>query len=351
MSGRVNRTIFKFHSYIGFTTGIALLLIGLSGSILVFNEEIDHLLYSHLLTVKQTENKLSLDSAYHLIQERFSEMDYTGFNELPQHDSASYQFFMKKGSTQYKAFLDPYTGKILHGGERYDQWMDWLLLFHYTFTIPVWGDLAVAILSILLLMSCITGIVVYRKHFLKVILFKIPFKFKNWRTSSSSLHRIIGVWSLLFNVMIAITAFWMMRYAFTETNFKREENGRKATAITFSIDETLKKIKLKYPDFQATKFFLPSHDHEPAYVYGYSGSQSFFLGDYYDEIVLADDTLKTNFFSQKELSEKIESIVFPIHAGVYGNILIKIVYAISGLTPGLLSITGFLLWWRRQRKN
>jgi uncharacterized iron-regulated membrane protein len=348
MSSKLKRAIFKVHSYTGLITGIALLLIGLSGSVLVFNNEIDDLIYSDLQTVKPLGNKISFDSAYHIVQSKFYDMDYIGYDNLPQKESSSYQFFMMKENIQYKAFLNPYTGEILHSGERYNQLMDWLLLFHYTFTIPIWGDLAVAILSVLLFISCITGIIVYRKHLIKVLLFKIRLNFKNWRTISSGLHRVIGVWSLIFNIIIAITAFWMMRYAFTKSNFIAEENTFKSIPIDFSIDAVLNEISVKYPSFKATNINLPTISDKSTYVFGYSGELSFFFGDYIDEIIIKSNTFETKFLSQKTFREKLEGMVFPIHSGVYGTIWIKILYSIFGLTPGLLSITGFLLWWRKK---
>jgi uncharacterized iron-regulated membrane protein len=36
--------------------------------------------------------------------------------------------------------------------------------------------------------------------------------------------------------------------------------------------------------------------------------------------------------------------------GNYGGLAVKIFYVIVGITPGLLAVTGFLLWWRRSRK-
>jgi hypothetical protein len=63
-----------------------------------------------------------------------------------------------KDGVQYKAFLNPYTRKILHHGKRYDYWMGWLLFFHYTFTFHIWVELAVAICSLTLLVSLITGL-------------------------------------------------------------------------------------------------------------------------------------------------------------------------------------------------
>jgi uncharacterized iron-regulated membrane protein len=348
--GRKTRFIFKIHSYTGLITGIAMLLMGISGSILVFSRELDHLIYEDILEVHPSGIPISLDSGYNLMQQKFSEMNYITYDGIPQTEKSAYQFFMMKDGVQYKAFLNPYNSEVLHYGKRYDYWMDWLLLFHYTFTIPIWGEFAAAILSLTLLISIITGAIVYRKYLLKVLRFKVPFKLKNWRTKSSSLHRIIGVWSLIFHVIIALTAFWLLRHTFSKEHFKTEKvAGVNAPGIRFSIDNTLKEIKQRYPHFHAEFLTLPETENMPAYFYGHSDGVSFFFANYYDEIQADGKSITTKFLSQKSTKEKFESMMYPIHAGVYGNMLVKIIYSLGGLTPPVLSITGFLLWWRRRK--
>jgi uncharacterized iron-regulated membrane protein len=343
------RLIFKVHSYTGLITGIALLLIGLSGSILVFARDLDHLIYRDILEVEPKGIRISLDSGYHLMQGNFPDMNYITYDGIPQEETSAYQFFMMKDGVQYKVFLNPYTSEILHHGKRHEYLMDWLLLFHYTFMIPIWGELAAALLSIMLLISITTGAIVYRKYIIRVFLFKIPFKDKNWRTLSSSFHRIVGVWSLVFHVLIAITAFWMMRYTFSESHYNHVKlKNIDAPVVAYSIDNTLATIKEKYPEFHAVFLTLPEEEGVPSYIYGHSDGTSFFYADYYDEIQTDGHSIKAKFLKDKTIAEKCEGMVYPVHAGLYGNFVIKIIYCLGGITPALLSITGFLLWWRRK---
>ena len=152
----------------------------------------------------------------------------------------------------------------------------------------------------------------------------------------------------MFHIVIAITAFWMLRHAFTEDHFKTNtaiyEN---APPIRFSIDETLGEIKRLYPSFHAEFLTLPEAYATPAYFYGHTQGVSFLYANYYDEIQV-DQVITPHFLKDKSLNEKLQSMIYPVHAGLYGNIFIKIIYCVGGLTPALLSITGFFLWWRRK---
>ena len=56
-------------------------------------------------------------------------------------------------------------------------------------------------------------------------------------------------------------------------------------------------------------------------------------------------------FLENELSltEKIEYALYTLHYGQYGGKAIKIMYSFFGLSGAILTISGFLLWYRRKR--
>lgn len=353
----MNRKFFNIHRWAGLITGVFLLVIGLSGSILVFNEDINHWLYADRLTVKIPARvpRHSLNVCYERVRARYPQMNYIGFDEVPRSANQSVAFWMEADQVQYKAYVNPYTGRIIWFGKRYNQVCDWLLLLHYTLLGGKIGELVVALLGIVLLVSVLTGFWIYRKSILPVMLFRVGINRKNWRTVSSSLHRIVGVWALLFNAMIAITGFWMMRYTFSAEQYAppAPPTSRPPT-LTISLDGALQTVRHTYPDLEISSLFLPEKAGEDVVVYGSFGGRSFLFGDYGDELTLDGHTgvvKATKFIAQKTASEKVDSLVFPVHAGMYGHWTIKILYSLLGLTPGLLSVTGFLLWWRRKGKT
>jgi len=59
--------------------------------------------------------------------------------------------------------------------------------------------------------------------------------------------------------------------------------------------------------------------------------------------------LSQTTFEDLSLWRQTKATFYPLHIGNFGGLVLKIFYVIIGLTPGLLSITGFLLWWRRKK--
>jgi uncharacterized iron-regulated membrane protein len=52
---------------------------------------------------------------------------------------------------------------------------------------------------------------------------------------------------------------------------------------------------------------------------------------------------------QQSRPAQLDSALGTLHFGHYGGITVKIIYALLGLTPAFLSLTGALLWWRRKQ--
>jgi uncharacterized iron-regulated membrane protein len=60
---------------------------------------------------------------------------------------------------------------------------------------------------------------------------------------------------------------------------------------------------------------------------------------------------KTRMIDENSASDKYDIFNSQLHMGRFGGIGIKIIYFVLGLSGGLLSITGFLLWLRRRKRR
>ena len=48
---------------------------------------------------------------------------------------------------------------------------------------------------------------------------------------------------------------------------------------------------------------------------------------------------------------KLYFLVEPLHYGAFGGAVVKAIYLLLGMTGAFLSITGFILWWRKRRNQ
>ena len=347
------RKIFAIHSILGLITGTLLLVISLSGCILVFHEEIDQALNPPLLKVQPAGPTASLDKIFQSASQRFPE-SYIRFRHFPIAQDASIELSVQKNSLWIFAYYDPYTGEYLGSRNAGTYFLGWLLGLHYSLLGGSTGELVVGTLSICLLLSLITGIYVYRKHLLKVLMFRISFKFSNWRKASSSMHRIIGVWSLLFNLIFAVTGFWMLRYVFQPSTYQEKIESRSLNyPVAVSLDSIVKNAEKTFEGFKVSGIHLPKKEGESITVFGVVSNQSPLFLENANSVqyhpLTGKEVSRINITHQSTY-DKWDSIVFSLHSGLWGNTIIKIVYCLAGLSPALLSLTGFLLWLRRKRR-
>lgn len=361
----LTRRLFSLHSWFGLFTGVFLLLLGLSGSLLVFREEIDRLANRQLLTVQhtaQTAKPLPLMVFYRSITDRYPNLDGIAWLNPEAALDEAYDFRLYLNDARLFTYdlglisFNPYTGEILREGKSSEftpSLIEWLLQFHFSFQLGMPGAALTATLGLTMLVSLLTGLIVYRKSVWKVLTFRVRLNRKNWRTLSSDLHRIVGVWALLMNAIIFFTGFWMNLFAFEPATWHTEMIPTKPnTLASISLDTLYYNALGQMPDLLPTYVYLPTQPERAFRVTGpVRGQWAVFGGGNLVSIdAQTGNVKKVSRLSLQGTWDKLEATFFPLHVGNYGGLPVKILYVLIGLAPSLLSITGFLLWWRRKRK-
>jgi len=176
------------------------------------------------------------------------------------------------------------------------------------------------------------------------------------------LHRASGLWSFALLGLLSFTGIGLaypdtFRAALREIvpgppAVKAPKVSKAAGKTLRSLDEYLRAGAAAMPEATPTEIRLPEKEKSPVdlrlrragdlsrdgnHVY-LEASTAKVLG----VSRLADQPLPTRFFSAFS----------PLHYGEFGGIPIKIVWAIAGVMPSILLVTGLLTWWRpRKRKQ
>ncbi|KAA5538619.1 PepSY-associated TM helix domain-containing protein [Adhaeribacter rhizoryzae] len=360
---RISKLAFALHSWLGLVSGIFLLLLGLSGSALVFLEEIDHTINADLLRVQPEGTPLPLDTLYRKIGREHPHLAGMAWLNPEAKAEQAYEFRLYQNDGKLSTYdlglisLNPYSGKVLREGNLKDLnpgIMHWLFQFHWSFQLGIPGLLLATVFGITMLLSIVTGLIIYRKFVWKVLLFGVKIKWDNWRTISSGLHRIVGVWALLFNVIIFFTGFWMNKFAMEPAYWQKQTLSSPANTLSSqSIDVMLLTAKKSMPDLIPNNVYLPTQPDKNFRVSGTVKHQSafFYQGNSISIDPVSGQVLSTERLAEKGIWEKVEATFFPLHVGNFGGLPIKILYVIIGLLPGLLSCTGALLWWRKVKNQ
>jgi uncharacterized iron-regulated membrane protein len=191
-------------------------------------------------------------------------------------------------------------------------------------------------------------LILFRKSILAVLLFrKVVYKRNN-------LHQLIGVYALIFNLMIAVTGFWMQRYVFKKEFYATDNYTpvlKASPALPFKFDSAYSEAQKKYPDFTAS---VAQSSKGKTAVYGSRSSNAFIHSKKFADVIFLDSAgsvSKTRFINEISSEDRYDIINSQLHMGKFGGTGSKIIYFLFGLAGGLLSITGFLLWLKRKKRS
>ena len=368
------KKIYKIHSWLGLINGLWLLLLGISGSLLVYYHEIDRFINKDQLTVAPQNYTLPIDSLINIVKQRIPNSRGTNILHFPNSSTDTYEFrvYIQDGSKDmihwwetYNIDINPHTGQIVREGYYRDikvSFMNWLFNFHWSLHLGPIGELIIAIAGILLFINVITGLIVYKKYIIKVFLFKAPIKWTNWRIASSGLHRYVGVWALFFNILIFYSGVQMNWSAFKPNVWKPPVVISHSDNKYYPIDSLQLKVQKIYPGFVTHYLYVPfvkrRYGKEVDEVISFQGyipgtpllvpesASKIDFDPYTGEIIKAiniNEMLATlNYWDQ------FNDVVYSFHVGSFARSVSRVLYVFVGLTPAILSITGFMLWWRRK---
>lgn len=350
---KATKYIFGWHHWCGLIVGLFLLMMSVTGSLLVFSDELEVIEERNHPVVQEINGQPSFDASFYAVQKMYPQWEIRLYH-LPRAGEALVYDLRQKEKSK-KLFVHPVTGQLLGVNQNANSSLQRsLLLLHYTWFSGTTGKIMVFITGVLFLITLITGIIVYRKSVLRVLRFRVRLNRRTTRSFYSSLHRIIGVWSLAFNVLIVSTGLWLSgQIALTALKSKPVIEKSKPKLPISSIDAVVTKIQTTFPDFQV-KLVRVRPGGNAVQVTGRLVSDPFYYGNYYSGFTVNGQTLEiesSSFMKELPTGEKLKKMSGPLHFGNYGGMPVKILYCLLGLTPAFLSISGFILWRKKKKRK
>jgi uncharacterized iron-regulated membrane protein len=327
----------------------------LSGAALVFHDELDRMQFP--VVPGPVAKILPVDSCYNSLHKQFPQAQISNCT-LPADNVTPFIFMVydssyRGGTSALQVFVNPATGAIIgkrSDGDSKGNFMNWVAVLHNSLHLGKTGEWLLGFFSVVFLLSLFTGIILYRKKIIPVILFrKAVFKKNN-------LHQLIGIYALLFNFMIGVTGFWMQRYVFKKEFYSNAVFTpvlQPSPGLFFNMDSSVEKARQRYPGFTAAVIYFSQSKKSHTAVYGSRNTNSFIHSKKYADVLFMDSVgaiTSTAFVNDIDPASRYDIINAQVHYGQYGGLPVKIAYSFFALSSGMMSITGFLLWWRRRKR-
>jgi uncharacterized iron-regulated membrane protein len=351
---KFRKPVLILHRYAGIMAGILLAIIGLTGSGLIFAEEVHSILHPQLLQVAPEGDRLSHQILVDIARKAYPAEWKTQRITVPQKPEKSYTVLLESANEEYtNVYLNPYNGKILGSQPMKQSLPGFLLKWHVHLFAGDIGMQIVGVCGILLLLLGITGLLLVPK--LRKLKNNLTIRWRSpWQLINYDLHKVTGILAVLFLSLLAFTGaamiFWTPFEAavnwLTRTPKTPEFVSKVVPGISsMKLDDILVKAEAALPEAK----FYPAKEPEATFdvwmqfpLENVFNKDPFLSLDQYTGKVLHVDNPK-----QASIATRILNSQYILHVGRYGGLATRLLYFAIGLAPIGLFITGFLIWWSK----
>ena len=368
----------KVHLYLGLVLGPVFVVIGLTGSLIAFGQDIDEWLNADLMTVAVPQGG---PTAYRPLDEIIATTRSVAppgsapvYLRFPHSSASVFSVIYQAPSSvsgemdEYDIFVNPYTAQVL--GQRVAKRADdifasplmaLLIELHYNLLAGQVGTTFVGIVAVLLLFAVLTGLILWWPITGK---WRQALTIKN-RVSPQrfnyDLHRVTGFYSTLVLLVVLFSGVSMnfpeRMTALVELfspapGWPEDIHSLPATGqLPLSITEAVTIANRVFSDGQIMGIALPDDEagvyivrkRAPDEVTKAYPHRQIWIDQYSGAILAINDP------HQYTAGQKFLEWQYPLHSGEAFGLPGRILVLLSGLVCPVLYGTGIFLWWRRRR--
>lgn len=348
--------LFKIHGWVGMKLSILFFIVCFSGTLAVFSHEMDWL-FNPAMRATPQETFGSRNAAVENILAVFPDGEIT-YWERAREPYLTDLVYVKSAQGLKYVFVNPYTSEVQ--GYANVTIQRFFRDFHYFLFIPDQvGNYLVLFFGVVLFVSLITGMFYYQDWYKKLFVLKIG---HGSQAFYSSLHKLIGAWSIPFMALIAATSLWYLveRSDFPKISPYLDVNV--PSIDTAGVDTTWKRMELDYDRLQAIAedaipglvvkdLIPPAAVDQPVY---FTGTTHVPLVRHRANRVYIDPHTSKVIYVQR--ADQINTITWlndiadPLHFGHWGGLVTKTVWFTFGMALCALTLTGPWLYLKRRRK-
>jgi uncharacterized iron-regulated membrane protein len=345
--GSRRRVWFALHSWVGLKLSLLMFFICLTGTLATLAYEIDWLIHPEMRVVPQDRPSASWDDW--LTAAREAHPDW----QLRSIDVPVDPWFAVRVSAETSAgrlrfiWIDPYTARV-QGDTHWFNAHRFLRNTHRHLMLPVRiGVPIVCVLALALLVSVATSFVIYKRWWRGFLAWP---RRERARRFWGDLHRLLGVWSLWFIVLIALTGVWYLVESLGGEAPALPEHPIAASTrgAVVSLDAMIADAKSLLPGLDPRSINLPTEPDDPIVVEGRAGA---WLVRERANAIGFDPMDGHPRWSRRgeELSahQRISEMADPLHFGTWGGLPTKLAWFVFGALLTALSGSGVYLYGLR----
>lgn len=362
---RMNKSFwFAVHGWLTLPIWGLLLLISVTGTLCVVSQEITWLASPHVRADNPEGASLrSFDSLASAVTQAHPGAQIQSVQMNAPYLAHLVRVSLPTGGRKI-LHVNQYTGRI-QGETQGVSLRGFMLALHGWLMFP-WQDdynigwYIVTAVSIPLLASLITGLILVKRFWRVFYQPRLRFD-KGARVFWGDAHRLIGVWSMWFVLIISASGFWFLIEGVMGQNdvvtypsipvLTRESvpvTADGAAPDLVSLDRAVAAAREVYPDLRVKSVTMPEHAYGPLSVSGARGisllrenTNVVHFNPYSGDIV---DVRGSGDLSAVQFAS---ALLMPLHFGDFGGLIVKGIWFLFGCLLSLMICSGLVIWSKR----
>ncbi len=358
----------KIHLWLGLISAPIVFFVCITGTIIVFCDEIMDLSAGEARYVKEVkETRIEPQQLIQILRDKYPDRKNPSYMVTYRDQNRSVRFnCYSKNDGLHMVYMDPYTGEILKD-DRTIHFFYITAHLHASLLIHGVGEWIIDIAAIIFLLELLSGLILWwpktwsKKHT------KAAFTLK-WKTTAQrfnyDLHRVFGFYGLAICIVLTVTGLiiaFKPLANFTTNTFGGDASVQLTKIMANSIDSTqtpvdanvvIEKAFQKYPDKKEIQLYTFWNDKWGYYAMNAAdkiGIKSAMNGEF--EVYNKYTAQEASIPEALKINQKISNVFWTLHMGNYMGIWGKILTFIGGLIASMLSVTGFIIWLNKKKRS
>ncbi len=364
---QIRQFIFPLHRYLGLGVGIIFAIVGLTGSLLVFQHELEYaaITFRYNAIVPQP-HRLSPEAVLKHVETHYGNQENIAIAAIdlaPTPTTPDKVKIKPPNQPSLELLVNPYTGEII-GEANANSFFRWIHRLHDRLLIGRIGSfdlgkIIVGVSAFLFFVINLTGVILWDGWLRLHQGFQIKWQAKPLRLNYD-IHKVVGMIAALFLTLTALTGFlWSFKLdkflvhliAPSQQVLKKLEAIQIRGQAPLSLTEVLQIADTALPNAITAKIKLPEKPNEVFKVHkkfpqeqGTMGHSQVAIDQYCGTVLMIHNGLHPSF------EDRILQIFEAIHYGTFAGLSTQLLYALVGITPSILLVTSLIMYHYRRPK-
>ncbi|MFV0484542.1 MAG: PepSY-associated TM helix domain-containing protein [Bacteroidales bacterium] len=363
---------FKIHKILGIVSGFVVSIVALTGCLWAFQPEIESLYDDYKHVEPQEQEFISPSIANDVAKGVYPDNTIYRMSYSGRDGAIQVMFYDGKPLFYRSVFLNPYSGEVLRVVDHTADFFALILMGHRSLWLPYSvGSKVIGSFVLIFLVVAVSGLIIWLPKRAKYLRKRLRFRWKKGTKMGRKLydlHSILGVYTLLFAIIFAITGV-VITFNWAKTAVYASVGGEKvleraapksgdptegqADVQSPSVDRIFYRIQSENPDAAQIGVQFPRSEQGCITIEIAPEKNLYYNIDYryFDQYTLEELNTPSIYGRHKDndAADKLIRMNYDLHTGAIFGIWGRVLAFLASLIIAGMPITGYLMWWRKRR--